>query len=157
MVSSQLGATMLREYSKNLKWQVALLHLSCLTLDKQKCYFKTARGAPTLCSCWDVLSSTSRGSAADSYTEHRRIDGVKSVLESLHLVIHNLKTGLPYQIVAICGTAHHSGNDSDRLPPLTITIQQILLPEFKHWTDSNKGFLHYVVAQYSILSSKHAN
>lgn len=53
---------------------------------------------------------------------------------SLHLVIHNLKSGLPYQIVAICGTTHHSGNDSDQLPPFTITIQETLVPEFKQWS-----------------------
>lgn len=53
--------------------------------------------------------------------------------QSPHLVIHNLKTGLPYQIVAICGTTHHSGNDSDQLPPFTISIQHALASEFKSW------------------------
>lgn len=51
--------------------------------------------------------------------------------QSPHLVIHNLKTGLPYQIVAICGTTHHPGNDSDQLPPFTISIQHALASEFK--------------------------
>lgn len=77
-----------------------------------------------------------------------------SDLQSPHLVIHNLKTGLPYQIVAICGTTHHSGNDSDQLPPFTISIQQALTSEFKRRTDSNKGFLRCYDTWISVLLNK---
>lgn len=86
---------------------------------------------PSLCSCWDVLSTTSGGySARKQENWWSRFD-----LRSPHLVVHNLKTGSPYQIVAICGTAHRSGNDSDQLPSITRAIQQTPQPEFKRTRD----------------------